>query len=165
MRLHGLTLLAGAFLLAACGGGDRENAGGTATDEPGATANTGGTATGTATAMPITGTTHEVRMIGDAQGYRFEPANITIRQGDGIKWVMVSGGPHNVAFDPSDIPDQVEPQLSANMPSQVGPLSSPMMMTPDQSYTISFAGVQAGSYDYHCTPHLALGMVGNITVE
>ena len=37
-------------------------------------------------------------MIGDAKGYRFEPADITIKQGDAIKFIMVSGGPHNVAF-------------------------------------------------------------------
>jgi plastocyanin len=51
----------------------------------------------------ITGTTHEVKMIGDAQGYRFDPANITVKAGDGIKFTTVNGGPHNVAFDPATV--------------------------------------------------------------
>jgi plastocyanin len=36
---------------------------------------------------------------------RFEPANLTIRSGDRIRFTTISGGPHNVAFDPEKIPD------------------------------------------------------------
>ena len=104
-------------------------------------------------------------MVGDEKGYRFEPANITVKQGDGVKFTMVSGGPHNVAFDPATIPAAGMPQLKSNMPNQMAELSSPMMMNPNESYTISFAGVAPGAYNYHCTPHLAMGMKGTITVQ
>ena len=104
-------------------------------------------------------------MVGDDKGYRFEPADITVKAGDGIKFTMVSGGPHNVAFDPATIPADVKPQLSANMPNQQGELSSPMFMNPNESYTISFANVKPGQYPYNCTPHLAMGMKGTITVQ
>jgi plastocyanin len=169
MRFYGLALFASAAVLGACGGG--ENKGGTtdtaaaaATGTPAATTPAaGGAAAGAA--APITGTTHEVKMVGDDKGYRFEPANITVKQGDGIKFVMVSGGPHNVAFDPATVPAAAKSQLTANMPQQMSELSSPMMMNPNESYTISFAGVPAGQYPYHCTPHLAMGMKGNITVQ
>ena len=114
---------------------------------------------------PITGTTHEVKMIGDGAGYRFEPANITVAQGDGIKFVMISGGPHNVAFDPATLPAGAQAQLSANMPEQAGELSGKMMLNADESYTISFGGVAPGDYPYHCTPHLAMNMKGVITVK
>jgi len=114
---------------------------------------------------PITGTTHEVKMIGDGTGYRFEPANITIAAGDGIKFLMISGGPHNVAFDPAVVPAAAKTALMANMPEQSGELSSKMMLNADESYTISFAGVPAGEYAYHCTPHLAMNMKGVITVK
>jgi plastocyanin len=30
---------------------------------------------------------------------------------------------------------------------------------------LSFAGIKPGKYPYHCTPHLAMGMKGEITVE
>jgi plastocyanin len=104
-------------------------------------------------------------MVGDDKGYRFEPADIKIKAGDGIKFVMVSGGPHNVAFDPATIPADVKPQLSANMPDQQGELSSPLEENPNQTYTISFANIKPGTYPFHCTPHLAMGMKGTITVQ
>ena len=67
--------------------------------------------------LPATGKTHEVKMTGDATGYKFEPANITVKQGDAIKFIMVSGGPHNVAFQ--NVTDAAaKAQLDANMPGQ-----------------------------------------------
>ena len=172
MKLYALTVLASAALLAACGG-----------DKGGATdsAATGSTPTptpATATAQspsnsgegdapsPITGQTVEVKMLQDAQGnFRFDPADVTIKPGDGVKFIMVSGGSHNVAFDPAQIPASGKAQLSANMPQQVSELSSPMMMNPNETYTISFGKMPPGKYAYHCTPHLSFGMRGTITVE
>ena len=104
-------------------------------------------------------------MVGDDKGYRFEPADIKIKAGDGIKFVMVSGGPHNIAFDPATIPADVKPQLSANMPDQQGELSSPLEVNPNATYTISFANIKPGTYPFNCTPHLAMGMKGTITVQ
>ena len=169
MRFLGFALVSSAFVLGACGGGEKA-ADTTAAATPAATdtAATAAPATPAApagTAAAITGKTHEVKMIGDDKGYRFDPADITVKAGDGIKFIMVSGGPHNVAFDPATIPADVKPQLLANMPNQQGELSSPMFMNPNESYTISFANVKPGQYPFHCTPHLAMGMKGTITVQ
>jgi plastocyanin len=167
MRFLGFAVAASAIVLGACAGGGENQMDTTATAAPAATdtAASAAPAGATGAAAPITGTTHEVKMVGDDKGYRFEPADITVKQGDGIKFVMVSGGPHNVAFDPATIPADVKPQLSANMPNQQGELSSPLYMNPGESYTISFAGIKPGSYPYHCTPHLAMNMKGTITVQ
>ena len=168
MRFLGFTLVSSAIVLGACGGGGEKTADTAATAAPADTAATSAATTPSATSgamAPITGTTHEVKMVGDDKGYRFEPANITVKAGDGIKFTMVSGGPHNVAFDPATIPADVKPQLSANMPNQQGELSSPLFMNPNESYTMSFANVKPGQYPYHCTPHLAMGMKGTITVQ
>lgn len=185
MRLFGMTALAtGALLLGACGGGNNNNAADTsaaattgaatttATDSTamagGTAAATGaaaGTAAGTATAAPITGKTIEVKMIGDAKGYRFDPATITLKQGDGIKFVNVNGGPHNVAFDPASVPSAAQAQLNANMPNTQGLLNSPLLTQPNETYTVSFAKVAPGTYAFHCTPHLAMGMKGQVTVQ
>jgi plastocyanin len=172
MRYCGLAVLAGVAGLIACAGGDKR------ADDPAAVAvdtstvvSAGGTMSpGTpvvaGTMAPITGTTHEVKMVGDAKGYRFEPANITVKQGDGVKWIIVSGGPHNVAFDPATIPPDVRPQLDANMGTdRMGELSANMKINPGESITISFGNIKPGQYPYHCTPHLALGMKGIITVR
>ena len=168
MRFNALALAASAIVLGACGGGgeagtvDSPNAGG-ANATGGAAA--GGAATGTATAMPITGTTHEVKMLLDGNSYRFDPANIEVKQGDGIRFTTVSGQPHNFGFDPANIPDDVEAQIRANMPPGSVELESPYQNAPGESHTFSLAGVKPGEYPYHCQPHLALGMTGKITVK
>jgi plastocyanin len=118
-----------------------------------------------ATAMPATGKTVTVQMIGDAKGYRFEPSAITIKVGDAIKFVNVTGGPHNVTFFCDSIPSAAAAQLTANMPQSTAPLTGPLLITPNQDYTVSFAGTTAGTYKFYCTPHLALGMKGTITVQ
>ena len=170
MRFYGLALAASAMVLGACGG-DKGKASDTGMAAPAATTDTtmaapAGTATtGTAAMAPITGKTVEVKMVGDEKGYRFEPADITVKQGDGIKFVMVSGGPHNVAFPPESTPAAAKAQLSANMPNQMSELSGPLLVNPNEAYTISFANVPAGKYEYHCTPHLAMNMKGTITVK
>ncbi len=121
---------------------------------------------GTVALAPITGAIKTVNMVGDAKGYRFEPANFTIKQGDGVKFVVVSMGPHNVAFDPATIPADQKAQLDANMGTdKMGELSSNMKMNPGDAITISFAKIKPGQYPYHCVPHLALNMKGVITVQ
>jgi len=175
MRFFGLALTASAVFLGACAGGDKSNATDTAgvavdTSTPAAmapsTAPAPAPAGGSAAMAPITGTTHEVKMLGDAKGYRFEPANLTIKSGDGIKFTVVSGGPHNVAFDPATVPVDQKAQLDASMGAEkMGELSSALKTNPGESITISFGNIKAGKYPYHCTPHLALGMKGEITVQ
>ena len=166
MRFLGFAVVTGAaIVLGACGG---EKA--PATDSAAAPAAEAAAAPAEAAPVagamaPITGTTHEIKMIGDGAGYRFEPAALTIAPGDGVKFILVSGGPHNVAFDPAVVPAASKAQLSANMPEQAGELSGKMMLNADESYTISFGGVPAGEYAFHCTPHLAMNMKGVITVK
>ena len=173
MRLYGLVLIASASLFGACGGGEK---GGNTTDtaasataaQPSAGASTAAApaAGAAANAAPATGKTIEVKMLGDDKGYRFDPANITVKAGDAIKFVNVTGGPHNVAFDEATTPADVKAQLDANMPgAHMGPLSGPLVSNPNEAYTISFANVKPGSYDIHCTPHLAMGMKGKVTVQ
>ena len=179
MRFHGFAVAVGVITLGACAGGeknpadtthvavDTSSATTTTTTTGGAASTTTGGTTGGAVAMaPITGTTKTVNMVGDAKGYRFEPANITVKQGDAIKFVVVSGGPHNVAFDPATIPADVRPQLDANMGTdKMGELSSNMKMNAGEAVTVSFAKIKPGQYPYHCVPHLALNMKGVITVQ
>ena len=171
MRFYGIALAASAVVLGACAGGDK-NAGDTTAvavdtpDAPVAGAPAAPTPAGGAeTAAPITGTTHEVKMIGDATGYKFDPANITVKAGDGIKFTVVNGGPHNVAFDPATVPADVQAQLDANISEKMGQLSSALKTNAGESVTVSFANIKAGKYPFNCTPHVALGMKGEVTVQ
>ena len=166
MRFNGIALVAGAMAIVACAGGEKKTETTTTTDTAAAAATTTSTATtagSTAAMAPITGKTYEIKMIGDGTTYKFDPAETTLKQGDGVKFIMVTGGPHNVAF--IDTPAAAQSQLSANMPNQMKELTSPMMMTPNETYTVSFANVPAGVYNFHCEPHAAMGMKGKITVQ
>lgn len=179
-----LVVLATSVTLVACGGGGDKSANTAATSSgastgvatpPANTAATTGAAPAAAasvgTPAPITGKTYEVKMIGDEKGYRFDPATLTIKVGNGIKFVNVTGGPHNLAFN--TVPDASKGQLDANMPAQTGAgpsaklgvLSGPLLVAPNDTYTVSFAGVTPGVYGFNCTPHLALGMKGQVTVQ
>jgi plastocyanin len=160
MRFIGSALVASAIVFGACGGGEKAPAADTAAPAAApAVAATG-------TAAPITGTTHEVKMYGDEKGYRFEPKDLTIKAGDGIKFIFVNGGPHNVAFNAADIPADVRPQLDANFGAdKMAELSSKMLMVADESVTISFANIKPGTYPFNCTPHLAMNMKGTVTVQ
>jgi plastocyanin len=171
-------LAAAAFALVsmlACGGGEKPKTDTTAaapsaapppSAAPGAPGAAPAPSTGaTGTAQAITGKTWDVKMYADEKGSRYDPVSITIKRGDGIRWTLINGPPHNVAFWNDSIPAGAANVLQANMPNQLGALSGEMMTNPNQTYTISFAGVPAGTYHYYCVPHHALGMKGTIIVQ
>lgn len=163
MRFYGLALLAGAAVLGACGGGEKKaDTAAATTPEAAAPA---AAPTGAVAKIAATGADHEVKMYGDDKGYRFEPAELTIKSGDAVTFVNIDGGPHNIAFDPATIPADSKDQLDANMDGKLAELSSPMLQNPNEKYTISFGGVKPGVYPFHCTPHLAMNMKGVITVQ
>ena len=115
-------------------------------------------------AAPITGTIIEVKMIGDAKGYRFEPASIAARPGDGVKFVVVSGGPHEVAFDLDVVPAETKPQLIANMPNGANG-RSPLLSVAQETWTLSLGGLRPGKYPFVSTPRLPQGMKGEIQIQ
>ncbi|MGI9077024.1 MAG: plastocyanin/azurin family copper-binding protein [Gemmatimonadaceae bacterium] len=175
MRFKVLALVVSAFVLGACAGGDRIDSDTTAAMDsdssamPAMSDTTGSGAMGAG--APVSGTTHEVQMVLEGSTYKYVPADITVKAGDQIKFINASGGPHNVAFKAADMPAAIATQLDANMPATVGAmqkmgkLAGPLVTEPNGSYTISFAGIAAGTYPYVCTPHEALGMKGTITVQ
>lgn len=158
MRFLGMAVVGAALVLGACAKKDAAPVETAATVAP-------APAAPVVAAAPITGKTWEVKMVGDATTYKYEPAELTIAPGDGIKFIMVSNGPHNVAFDPATLPAAAKAQLMANMTEQVTELSGKYLQAPNEEYVISFAGVPAGTYDFFCTPHMAMNMKGKVTVK
>lgn len=140
-------LLASALALTACGGGDP------------ASSSTGGNAAAAAAAAPArvapsvqpTGTVIEVKMFTDDKGNYFEPADLRVRRGDVVRFVLVSGV-HNVSFPAS------ENQGAVSLPEP-----SPYLQLPGQTWDL-LVDVEPGKYVYQCDPHAALGMVGTLEV-
>jgi plastocyanin len=174
MRFKGAMISVGAMILGACAGGDKNPADTTAvkidTSAAAAAPATGAATTAAAGTMaPITGTAHEVKMVGDTKGFRFEPANITVKAGDGIKFSNTGGGPHNVTFDATTVPADVKSQLNANFGADhdaANDLSSKLTaVTAGDAITISFANIKPGTYKFFCLPHKMMGMTGSVTVQ
>lgn len=166
MQISKILLGAASMFVMACGGADSADTATTGDTAAAVAAATPATTTpATGTLAPITGTTHEVRMVFENNEYKFVPANITVKAGDGVRWTMVTGAPHNVAFDVATVPAAAKSQLMANMPNQMSELSGPLLVNANDTYTISFANVAAGTYNYFCTPHLAMNMKGVVTVQ
>ena len=162
MRFKGMALMTSVMVLGACGGGEKApEATPAATPAPAAP-----TPAAAGNAAPITGKMIEVKMIGDDKGYRFDPATITAKAGDGIKFTVAGTiGPHNVAFDPAKVPADAKAQLDANFGTdKMSELSSGLKMNPGDSFTLSLGGIKPGKYEFNCTPHLAMNMKGTITV-
>jgi len=142
--------MAGVLALVACGGTDA------ARDEGAAADTTAGV-----------GAVHEVRMLLTEGGdYVYQPAELTIRPGDRVRWVNVSGGPHNVAFYADRIPPAALAVLNAAMPERLGgqDLVGKLLMDDGATYEISFAGAPEGTYAYLCTPHEMMGMQATLIV-
>lgn len=171
MRFFRVAALAGCAALAGgCAGGQASD-GAASTDSSAlrvVSGNTGtidGSPVASAAPAPPTGEIHEVKMTGDGLGYRYVPDTITVQPGDGLRFVMQSGGPHNVRFDPATTPADQRAQLFANMPNAVEPGTSPMLMNPNEAWELSLANIKPGTYSFFCTPHLSFDMVGAIVVK
>ncbi len=116
------------------------------------------------TAVPITGAIIEVKMIGDTKGYRFEPQHVAARVGDGVKFVVISGGPHEIAFDLDAIPAESRTQLQINMPNSENG-RSPLLTASQETWTVSLGGLKPGRYPFVSTPRLPQGMKGEIELQ
>lgn len=145
MKLMNLAVVLGVGMLAACSGSDAAE---TATQDAPVAA-----AEATTSDVPATGNVIEVKMLTDDEGNNvFEPAHIEAKQGDVLRFTLVSGV-HNVSF-PAD----------QNANASGLPAASPFLQAPGQTHDIPVTMAE-GEYNFQCDPHAALGMVGTLKVE
>lgn len=99
---------------------------------------------------PAQADTVEVKMGADSGMLAFQPAKVTIKAGDTVKWVNNKLAPHNVVFD-SSVKD-------ADKLNHKG-----LAFSAGESFEITFT--EPGEYPYYCEPHRGAGMAGTITVQ
>lgn len=106
---------------------------------------------GSSTVQPSSGgKIVEVKMVmPSGANPRYEPAQVTARPGDVIRFVNTENV-HNVHF--------VKGPAGATLPP-----ASPYLTQANQTYDVK-VDLPAGSYDFQCDPHVAMGMVGQLTV-
>lgn len=110
-------------------------------------------------AAPASAETYTVKMGGDNGMLVFQPAKLTVKPGDTVKWVINKVPPHNVVFDATAIPGQ-DKALAKSLSHQQ------MEMSPGKSFELTVPeNAPAGEYSYFCAPHRSAGMVGKLIVE
>lgn len=115
----------------------------------------------------VSGTVVDVRMTGNGRDRAaFEPARLAIAPGTTLRFINVSGGPHNIVFWADSIPAGATAGLNAALPGRQGNLASPYVVQPNGTYEITFpATLPTGAYKAFCAPHLLMGMVMEITLQ
>jgi plastocyanin len=95
-----------------------------------------------------------VKMGSDKGMLVFEPANVTIKAGDTVKFVNNKLAPHNAVFDTSK--GAIAKTLSHKN----------LVFAPGESYETVFpADTAAGEYPFYCEPHRGAGMNGKVIVQ
>lgn len=108
----------------------------------------------------------EVKMTGNGTNRAaYEPNNITIAPGTTVRFINVSGGPHNIAFWGDSIPAGGAAALNAGMKNTIDNLSGAFVTQPNEAYDVSFANAPTGTYKGYCVPHLTMGMKMTIKVQ
>jgi plastocyanin len=102
---------------------------------------------------PAAAEAYTVKMGTDSGLLKFEPAELTIKPGDTVKWVNNKLSPHNVVFDSTKVPETF-----ASKANHKG-----MLFQPGEAFETTFS--DAGEYPYYCEPHRGAGMVGKISVK
>ena len=102
---------------------------------------------------PAAAKTYTVKMGGDSGLLQFDPAELTIKSGDTVKWINNKLSPHNVVFDSTKVPEETAKKLS----------HKGLVFAPGEAFTTTFN--EPGEYPYYCEPHRGAGMVGKIVVE
>ena len=133
---------------------------------PAATTPAPATPAAPATAASARAAIVEVKMTGDGTTKAaFEPATLAIATGTTVRFLNVSGGPHDIAFWADSVPKGGAAALKKGMANQISDLMGPFLQQPNDKYDVSFAGAPAGTYRGYCLPHLALAMKIAITVK
>ncbi len=134
---------------AACGGADAPAAEGTA-----GTAAAAETPTVETTGTAAQGNVIEVKMISTNNGASgvFEPAELTVKKGDIVRFVTDGGSAHNVSFPAS------ENAGATNLPP-----ATAYIMAAGTSVDVTVT-MDPGSYTYQCDPHAMMGMKGTLIV-
>ena len=109
-------------------------------------------AAGAAPEAKATGRVITVTLTTDEKGSYFTPSTIEASPGDVVRFTLKSGV-HNVSF-----PD------SLNTVKEGLPKSSDFLQIPGQEYDLTVS-MRPGTYQFHCDPHAALGMKGQLVVK
>ncbi|MFP4174710.1 MAG: halocyanin domain-containing protein [Halobacteriales archaeon] len=93
----------------------------------------------------------EVDVGAGEEGYKFDPADVSIDPGTTVRWVWTGeGSQHNVIES-----DGEEPLSDPSFESE---------LTAEEGFEFTHTFEESGTYDYVCDVHLAQDMIGSVEV-
>ncbi|HEX7050596.1 MAG TPA: plastocyanin/azurin family copper-binding protein [Longimicrobiales bacterium] len=153
----GFALAVSALAVAACGGGaaDEQAAPAAAAQEQSA-APAADAAAAAETSSATADNVVVVKMVDDGTTFRFEPAKIEVSRGAVVRFVHEGTQPHNVQFKQDGVPAGVD--LGAAW-------SGPYVISKGDTYELTIdERFKPGTYEFTCTPHMAMNMHGTLVV-
>lgn len=106
---------------------------------------------------PTNGTTTTVLMVTEGDAYYFDPIGLLVESGDTVTFEIDSGSHSATAYEAGTGQSSV-----TRIPDGAAAFDSGILG--DQGATFDHTFETTGTYDYYCTPHKGLGMVGRIVV-
>lgn len=97
----------------------------------------------------------EIRMVTEGGAFYFDPIGVRVEPGTTLRFVASTAGHNTVAYAAAN-------GLAERIPGGAEAWASPILT--DIGATFDVVLTEEGVYDFLCTPHEALGMVGRIVV-
>lgn len=101
---------------------------------------------------------HVAAVVRMTNSMTFEPANVTIRAGQAVKWENQSYVVHTATA----VPDKAKNPRDVHLPHNATPFDSGAMQS-GATFTHTFN--VPGRYKYFCIPHELIGMIGEVLVQ
>lgn len=101
--------------------------------------------------------TSEIFMVTAGSDYYFDPIGLFVEQGETVTWTIESDSHSSTAYAQGNGAAEV-----TRIPEGAGEWNSGIMT--EQGATFEQTFDVPGTYDYFCTPHKQLGMVGRLVV-
>jgi pseudoazurin len=97
----------------------------------------------------------EIRMVSEGGAFYFDPIGVRVEPGTTLRFVASTAGHNAVAYAEAN-------GLPQRIPEEAEAWASPILT--ELGATFDVVVTEEGVYDYVCTPHEALGMVGRVVV-
>ena len=111
-------------------------------------------------------TVHDVELRGDLaeSDYGFAPATLSVRPGDVLRFRVLSGAPHSIAFDSTGLSRSAKAALNRAMPGRVSRLRGPLLVKEGETYRMVVPRLPSGSYRFYCLTHQVYEAVGTLVI-
>ncbi|RJT07116.1 plastocyanin/azurin family copper-binding protein [Halococcus sp. IIIV-5B] len=146
LKVAGFAATGGLTGLTGC---SSSSAGGDGNTDSGETGNTNSSSNGE---------TNTILMITEGSEYYFDPIGLFVESGETITFENDSGGHSATAYQEGTGSASV-----TRIPDGAEAWDSGVLSQPNATFEYTFE--TAGTYDYFCTPHKSLGMVGRVVVN